>query len=142
MRLRRGGGHTHRLEVVAHPDLVAGLLVHVLVEEVAHMTKVVGHAAGRRRGDGVEVPDHVVELEQQRTVTLHAHAVRDRIHQDRMGFELPTGFVGPYDQLTKHGTHPLTPTTVLFLCRGVGPPGTRASSCIADCDQSHKPVAP
>ena len=63
------------------------LLVHVLVEEVAHRHVRVAHAAGRGGADRVEVPDHVVQLEQQRAVALHRHAVGHGVDDHRVRLE-------------------------------------------------------
>jgi hypothetical protein len=87
VRLGRGRRDADRLEVVADPLLVAGLLLHVLVEEVAHLALRVRDPARGGGADRVEVPDDVVELEQQRAVALDRQAVGDRVEHDGVGFK-------------------------------------------------------
>ncbi len=100
-----GARDADRFEVAHHPLLVTRLLVHVLVEVVADLPVRVGNAAGRRAADRVEVPDHVVQLEQQRPVALDGHAAGDRVEHDAVGFELAACLVGAHHEVGEERHH-------------------------------------
>ena len=101
--LRRADAH--HLEVVRDPLLVPRLLVHVLVQKVAHLPELIRHAAGRGCAGGIEMPDDVVKLEQQLAVALDRHAVRDGIEDHGVGFEIATRFIGAHYQVAKERQH-------------------------------------
>ena len=94
-----------RLQVAHHPLFVARLLLHVLVQVVANLPVRVGDAARRGGTDRVEVPDHVVELEQQRSIALDGHAFGDRVEHDLVGFELAARFVGVHHEVGEERHH-------------------------------------
>ena len=112
--LRCGGRHAHGLQVVQHPGLVAGFFVDVFVKKMADgLQRLVSrraHAAGRHGAHRVEVPHHLVQLEQQRAVALHRHAFGHRPHHHGVGLETTAVFVGAGDQLGKERQHQTSPT--------------------------------
>ena len=121
-RVRHGVGrhHADRLEVVAHPLLVARLLVHVFVKEVTDLLVRVTEPAGGRGADRVEVPDDVVQLKQQTPVALDRHAVRDGVEHDRMGLESAARFIGADDEVRKQQGHQLLQRHSWLSPRGFG----------------------
>jgi hypothetical protein len=78
MRKHRRLADADRLEVVADPQLVARFLRHVPVQEVAQLPMFVGKPARGGGADRIEVPDNLVELEQQIAIALDRESVGDR----------------------------------------------------------------
>ena len=104
VRGRSMGGHllaiyTHCLQIVEDPLLVARLLMHVAIEEVADAGMLVGDAARRGRGNRIEVPDDVVKLSEKNSIAFNGHSVGDRVEDDRMRLELAPGLVGLSNQV-------------------------------------------
>jgi hypothetical protein len=101
--------HADGLQVVEHPGFVRGFFMHVLVHEVAdglqRLLRRVAHAAGRRGAHGVEVPHHVVQLQEQRAVTLNGHALGHGIQQHGVVFEGTAVLVGGRYQIRKKRQH-------------------------------------
>ena len=95
------------LQVVHHPLFVPHLLVHVLVEVVADLPVRVGNAAGGRRTNRVEVPDHVVQLEQEAAIALHRHAVGHRVEDHRVCLESAARFISADHQVREERQHQL-----------------------------------
>ena len=92
-------------EIVADPLLVAGLLRHVPVQEVAQLPMRVRHPAGRGCADRVEVPDNLIELEQQLAIAFDRKSVGDRRERHGMRLEVAPRLVRALDQRHEEITH-------------------------------------
>ena len=101
--------HAHGHQVVQHPVLVALFFVHVFVQEVTYGLQGVvarrAHAAGGGGAHRVELPDHVVQLQQQRAVALHTHALGHGIDHHRVRLEGAAVLVGAGHQFNKNREH-------------------------------------
>ena len=65
----------------------------------------VGNAARRRRAHRVEVPDHVIELEQEAAIALDRHPIGHCVENDGIGLEVTACFIRADHQIPKKRLH-------------------------------------